>query len=945
MTTAQLQGVFVIEPSKDKYSNCTLEATGQKDNAFLVFEGNQAIEHSLYINCPEIFSLPELINFKLIVSGNNISQFSNSQLNWFYWNGDTWEEIATPVFDNNDQFTFSDLPISTALEINGQQAKWLRASLTNITDAAIANNLPLITNIQGEIDINKTGLIPDICLFNNTPLDLTKDFYPFGEQPELNDTFYIALHDNYIKSDVNITINFEVTVQPVVTDNLQIIWEISNGQEWQQIQESNNIQTELNFSNIQTTLNFSNLDTLSPGTVNGETRYWLRARINQGNFGSPSKTRKYAIYNEVAIVDTSPSDQGISIIGNASDFLSVGDIVRMVWIENNTEQREEYTIQTIQDSTFTVSSTLNTNAQIKGTKIFRRDTITETIPPTYEPPLIKSLTLSYNFQLQEKSIYLADNNFEYSEPNGDFQPFTSTLDQQPTLYLGFDKSFDNKTVTLYAQIEPPSPGDFSADIPSETVNPELVWEYSSNHGWEILGVQDETQAFSQSGLIQFIAPVDLSQIKTFNQQLYWLRVRWKEGNFRAQPRLRRILTNTTWAVQAISIHEEILGSSNSEANQVFIANNSPILLGQQLEVQEQQIPVELEADRVKVIQDDVGEIEEIWVVWQEIADFYGSNANDRHYTLDRQSGEISFGDGIAGMIPPRGQNNIRLNFYRTGGGKQGNISSETITQLKTTIPYIDRVINLEPSAGGAQQETLERMKRRVPKQLRHRDRAVTLEDIEDLAYEASTNVARAKLVTPDLLTANFSPLNENLWLDPNNPDISFEDFLHEKNSIPKYSEFKKLVEDINNRAGQVKLIILPYSSKNQPIPSLGLVKQVETYIRSRCEPTLDLIVTPPQWEEVIVNATISPVSLEGADMLLNTIKQRLEAFLHPLTGGKGEGWQFGRYPHKSDFYAIIQSIPGVNYVDFLEISFLKENISSLNADTLIYSGNHTINLK
>ena len=80
-------------------------------------------------------------------------------------------------------------------------------------------------------------------------------------------------------------------------------------------------------------------------------------------------------------------------------------------------------------------------------------------------------------------------------------------------------------------------------------------------------------------------------------------------------------------------------------------------------------------------------------------------------------------------------------------------------------------------------------------------------------------------------------------------------------------------------------------------------------------------------------------------MLLNTIKQRLEAFLHPLTGGKGEGWQFGRYPRKSDFYAIIQSIPGVNYVDSLEISSLTDNISSLSADTLIYSGNHTINLK
>ncbi|BAY84773.1 hypothetical protein NIES267_42700 [Calothrix parasitica NIES-267] len=939
VTTAQLQAVFVIEPGEDKYSNCTLEATGQKDAAFLAFEGNQAIEHSLYISCPEIFSLPELTNFQLIISGDNVNQFPNLQLNWFYWNGSKWEEIETPDFDSNNQFTFSNLPIFTPLEINGQQAKWLRANIANIANTSISNNLPQITNIQGKIDINQSNLIPEACLFNNSPLDLTKDFYPFGEQPELNDTFYIALHDSFIKPNVAITINFELTHQPVNTEDLKIIWEICNGQEWLKIAESNNIQAQLQFPNLE--------NIPLPSTVNGENCYWIRARIAQGYFGQASKIRKYPIYNEVAIVNSSSSNNKINILGSASDFLSNNDIVRLVWIENNTEKREEYEIKNIQGSTLEFKTDLSSKAKQKGNKIFRRDAITETIPPTYDPPLIKSLKLKYKFELEEYSRYLAKNNFNYSSPNpnNNIQPFTKVLDTNPTLYLGFDKSFENKTVTLYAQVETPSPSELSVDIPSETVKSELIWEYSSNSNWKPLGVQDETQAFSQSGLIQFIAPADFSEIETFEKQLYWLRVRWKNGNFRVKPRLRRILTNTTWAIQAISLQKEILGSSNSEANQVFIANNSPILWGQQLDIQEQQIPLEIESDTVKVVKDDVGEIEEVWVLWQEVPDFYGSRSNHRHYTLDRQTGEIRFGDGRAGMIPPRGRNNIRLSFYRTGGGKQGNISSETISQLKTTIPYIDKVINLEPSAGGAEQETLERLKTRVPKQLRHRDRAVTLEDIEDLAYEASTDVARVKVVTPDLITANFSSLNENFWLDPNNPDISFEDFFKQKESIPKYDEFKQTVEKINERGGQVKLIILPYSSKHQPIPSLALLKQVETYIRFRCEPTVDLIVTAPKWQEVTVNATINPVSLQGADMLLNTIKQSLETFLHPLTGGKQKkGWQFGRYPRKSDFYAIIQSIPGVNYVESLETEETETN-SSLSADTLIYSGNHTINLK
>lgn len=150
------------------------------------------------------------------------------------------------------------------------------------------------------------------------------------------------------------------------------------------------------------------------------------------------------------------------------------------------------------------------------------------------------------------------------------------------------------------------------------------------------------------------------------------------------------------------------------------------------------------------------------------------------------------------MIPPRGRNNIRLSFYRTGGGKQGNVTSQTINQLKTTIPYIDRVINLEAAAGGAQQETLDRLKERVPKQLRHRDRAVTIEDFADLAYEASTDVARVKVITPDLMTANFSPFYENFWLDPTKADVSF---------AAESPEISKKIEEINKRAGQVKLAL------------------------------------------------------------------------------------------------------------------------------------------
>ncbi len=1089
VTTTQLQAVFVREPSQDKYAEHTLAATGQEDVAFFAFAGDRSIPHHLYITCPEIFTLSELKELKLIITTDTASQFRNLPLIWSYWDGSQWQESQTPSLSQTSDpctitfpnlpiptpseiqgklgrctITFPDLSIPSPSEIQGKLGRWLQAKLTNIP-----LNLPQVTNIQGSINVKQSNLIPEICLFNATPLDLTKDFYPFGEQPETNDTFYIALQDAYIKPDTIITIDINLSYKPVNINNLKISWEFGNGQIWQEITDKTN---QLRWIEKSSAIQFTERDTIQAklqfpkqenlpltSTVNGEIRYWIRARITQGHYGNAAVKRQYPVYNDLAAL-REKIQKGISEIPvDSLDLFEVGDKIRLLPIKDGFPEENQITkINQIDNRLTLKNGILNTSLDV-GTRIMRKLIITETIPPTYDPPLIKSLKLTYDFTITENAVYFAVNDFNYYHPtsfstklkqkaaSGDqllnlaevkgltvgefltinsekyqieainsenhqviltskirqdvasnteinryFTPFTPTVDREPTLYLGFDKSFDNKTVTLYAQVEPPLPDELSAEITVETVitetansgekilkladvtgwqngdrleiqnpinakqynnytisdihenqvtinqslqqtyhpgnlvihpkQPELTWEYSSPIGWQPLGVQDETQAFSQRGLLQFIAPADFSKTETFGKQLYWLRVRWQGGNFWVKPRLRRLLTNTIWAVQAISLREEILGSSNHDPNQVFVANNNPILMGQQLEIQEGQIP-QIEPQRLKVIRDDLGEIESVWVLWQEVADFYGSSASDRHYILDRQTGEIRFGNGQAGMIPPRGQNNIRLSFYRIGGGKQGNVTSQTITQLRTTIPYIDRVINLEAAAGGTQQETLDRLKERVPKQLRHRDRAVTLEDMADLAYEASTDVARVKVVPPDLLTANFSPLNQKFWLDPTKADVSFQDNLNQKlltiNNESERTSFANMMREINRRAGQVKLIILPHSSDRQPIPSLALLERVETYIRSRCQPTMDLVVTAPKWQEVTVTATITPVFLEDADIVRNIVRQRLEAFLHPLTGGKGEGWQFGRYPQESDIYAIIQSIPGVDHVNSLEI--------------------------
>jgi hypothetical protein len=564
-----------------------------------------------------------------------------------------------------------------------------------------------------------------------------------------------------------------------------------------------------------------------------------------------------------------------------------------------------------------------------------------------------------------------------------FHPLTPQLHRDSALYLGFDRPFPNRANTLYLQIQPPKPENVAPGV-NQTNHlshaQRLVWEYPTPKGWLRLTVADETQGFLEKGLIQFVGPTDWMASPHFGQQRYWLRVRqqpldwqslpivlfylweWaitfklynlygmmryfarlvaRSVDFPVPPRLCAVRTNTTWANQSITLSGEILGSSNHEPNQVLNASQFPILWGESLVVEEGRLPSESEQQYLRqhfgdqaiaAHYDETGRLGTVWVRWQEVPDFYSSAPNDRHYVIDRQLGQIRFGDGQAGKIPPRGRNNIRLNTYCTGGGIRGNQAAQSIIELKTTIPYVAQVINWEASQGGNNQESLERLKERSPKLLRHGDRAVTAQDFADLTYEASIDIARVQVITPDMMAPNFSPLLEELWIDPH-PNLK-----HQAIAGNEIDVFKNEL-----RAGWVQVIIVPHSPDHQPTPNLALLNRVSQFLKARHVPTLKLRVSGPKWQEIRVNTEIVPQSVANAGTVQANVLKALQQFFHPLTGGQqGSGWQFGRRPHHSDVYAVLEAVPGVRYVHALDI---QPADAIIDQQTLIYSGTHQIELK
>ncbi|MCP2729240.1 putative baseplate assembly protein [Limnofasciculus baicalensis] len=932
MTTSQLQAIFVRQPNGDLYSECS-----QEDKPFPIFVGAEAIPHYLYIACDNLFSLPASKNVTLKINlPAPVTAAALAPITWRYWDGVNWQllPVNSTVTNNLWQIAIANMPIPTQLTINQINAPWLRAEFTQpLTE----NSLLYFGRIMVTAEVLSNPIKPELCFGNGTTLDLSKDFYPFGEQPRFNDTFYIAIEPKFAKPKAKVTVDVKLSDTPPTPVNpstdLEINWEVWNGNNWESVKNDNFKDLTENLTKSDK-ISFTLPPQIESTNLGGENGYWVRARIVKGNYGTETANQltTFAILVEKA-------DKGSTKIKiNSLRGFMIDD---SIWIDSGSN-REGAIITSIDFTNNLI--TLNggiTKQRESGTSILLNST------SIFGPPSVASLTLSYSYNSGDTPLSACQtyNNFNYCDrknqanQNNPWQPFTLTEDTEPTLYLGFDKPFANRAISLYAQVESPNPNEVSATNINTTnlTSPQLVWEYYNSQTWQKLAVEDETSTFAERGIIRFIAPTGLTAKTEFGKSLYWLRIRyqnWQNSQFRVQPQLKAFLTNTTWATQSTTIFNEILGSSNGKPNQIFTTSQTPILLEQKLEIQESEIPSTEEQNTIKSLEgetaitirrNDTGEIESVWITWHEVSDFYASGARDRHYVVNRLTGEIEFGDGKHGIIPPQNRNNIRISSYRTGGGIRGNLAAQRITQLKTTIPYIDSVTNLEPAGGGSNQESIERVKERGAKFLRHRNRAVSVQDIEDLAYEASPDIARVKGI-PLICDS----LSEELWLDPNNPNYNSENH-------------QQLIEKKN--PGLVKLLIVPRNHSPQPIPSLALIERVENYIRDRASPTLSLWVGSPQWLEVSVTAEVVPTSWEFTDTVRNTVIQRLESFLHPLTGGvSGEGWAFGREPHQSDFYALIEAINYVDYVRSLLVKIKPEppKPPEPSEPFLIFSGIHNI---
>ncbi|MCU1670268.1 MAG: hypothetical protein JWP40_3195 [Blastococcus sp.] len=545
------------------------------------------------------------------------------------------------------------------------------------------------------------------------------------------------------------------------------------------------------------------------------------------------------------------------------------------------------------------------------------------VPATYAPPAVSGLLVSWRFHGEEPSGALATVDGDDAEDRtgltAPFPAFHAVPADRPALHLGFDRPFPNRPVLLHVQVDAAADPDGGAAAPVP-----LVWEYAAAAGWADLGAVDETRGLSRSGPVGFIGPADLVPTPMFGRTLCWLRVRPAVPGPVPSPRLRRILLNTVPATAAVPAADEVLGVSDGSPGQRFRTTRTPVLNG----------------ERVDVL--TAGE----WRTWERTPDLAGSGPLDRHYVLDREHGEVLFGDGRHGAVPPTGSP-VRAT-YRSGGGSAGNQPAGAVTQLEVALAGVDRVVNHEPAAGGADTEPLERVRVRGPVALRHGGRAVAAEDYPDLAVAASPDVARA-LAVPVPVNPLDVPWIVPVPVDPGGSGPATSGVPSPVASVLCRAPAGDVAGHRPPAAGRVAVVVVPESDDPRPAPSRQLLDEVADALRLRSPAVLGaagLTVTGPEWIELTVRVTVAATDLAAAGSLPGAVTTALDRYLHPLHGGpEGTGWVFGRAPHRSDLLALLIGLPGIDHVVALD---MQESPSRAGLDreqlarTLVWSGRHAV---
>lgn len=399
---------------------------------------------------------------------------------------------------------------------------------------------------------------------------------------------------------------------------------------------------------------------------------------------------------------------------------------------------------------------------------------------------------------------------------------------------------------------------------------------------------DKTRALGESGLLSMTFAIPPTPSELFGRTLAWLRLKPKkisEGTW--LPEVRGAYLNGAWASATETLTRELLGSSNGEPHLIVRVARPPVL-HQTLVLRVREPLGEEERESLlknddKSVQSDVEGLPGDWVLWEQVVDPDDEPSSARVYSLDENTGDIRFGDGIHGKIPPIGRDAIvAFSYSRTepdpAGGEKvpGNsIAPRTELNLVSPIETVETVTAADQAAGGAPPESDDRVLRFGFARLRHRERAITAEDIEDLTLQSSPDIVQAHAFV---------------------------------------------------RRGYIRLVVVMRGTN--PQPNAAQIRELRRLLLASAPVSLSapgaLRIEPPVIRRLRIDLGLQVETLDNAGALTDFVKQQLAAFFDTATGGVDkDGWPLGANPNEADIALTLIDAPfleSITDVDLREIT-------------------------
>jgi hypothetical protein len=859
---AALAEAFCVDPARDAIYGYAERLRGGRDVTLFTGGGNLQ-RYALYVGHDTLLNLKGASEVTLRIQVVQGDLDLAKDIAWEYWADD--ENAPLPftarAFRDGVILTKPEAKVEIGkTKVAGRESRWIRGTVAK-PGPFVVRGLWLLVKPASQ------GLLPDGLFANSIPLD-PSSFYPFGLTPRVSDTLSIGSAEVFCKAGAKVTVSFTLSTESTAAQDATrtFVWEYWSGAAWKTLSvDAAALNGFVRPEDGVVSVSFICPDNARPLNLNGAQSLWIRVRLSSGDFGREEFTQGASTWSMSRINVRPPLCTAIRLTYDLSGGTAGGGLPEHVVSYGCLEYED-------------VDAAVSVGEDLVLAEPFRDDR-QGLFLGLDRAPCAGANSIFFSVVEARAGSAAAARNLSWSY----WQRTTDLLEEMSV--------WDSATVFDPSQTPAGSELIFEEDGRTETasvlscdaggvitLDRKLHWRFTTNalvSRRQRLDVTDSTVGLTRRDTLEFLSPLRQSRTRLFGRACFWIMGRAAAAGSRIDPvPISAIIPDTTWASHAETARNIPLGSGTGEKDQELVLPRAPVMSA---EIWVREPPTLSDEERnaldptgLQEVRESAGALTGLWVRWTEVADFTASTRDSRHWTLDCLSGTVRFGDGGHGRVPPAGRDNIRFSC-RTGGGGVGNVACGEIRVLKSSLAGIDRVENRLPAEGGADAETVQGVFERGPHLIKHRSRAVSVEDFERIAKGAVASIARTKCLVGD---------------------------------------------------GRLTMYVVPRSDDRVPRPSIELKECVrETLLGCATNAlTADMIsVVDPCYREISVTAEIRPVSMAGTAPLEKAVVKALERYFHPLTGGDGAGWEFGRSVHLSDVYALLEAMDGVDHVASLRI--------------------------